>query len=190
MRNKKDLFSSETIRRLEGFIALRVREREEAKEILQETLSAAYQSLPNFVGRSSFFSWLCGIAKHEISDFYRKKKIKTILFSHWPFLENLVDRALGPEEVVIEKELKGKVRKVLRKMTEGYQIILRLKYIEGRSVAEIARRLGLSFKAVESRLTRARLAFREIWVTENERLQRKISAKGGSTFGRKKTFYF
>ncbi|MDP3955110.1 MAG: RNA polymerase sigma factor [bacterium] len=164
---EKDFFDKKTISRLRTFIYFATKNEEEAEEILQETLISAYESLPRFGGRSTFYSWLCGIAKHETADFYRKKKIKTILFSHLPFLEKLADQAMGPEERAIEEELKRKMTKVFKGLTEGYRVVLRLKYIDGDSVTRIAQKLGLSVKAVESRLTRARLAFREAWLMES-----------------------
>ncbi len=167
------MFSQKDLTQLRRFIILRVGDPDEAEEIYQETLVSAWQSFPSFSGRSSLNSWLCGIAKHEISDFYHKKRIKTFLFSRLPFLETLVSQALGPEEEAIEQEVKAQVVETLQKLTEGYRVVLRLKYIEGCSVAEIAWRLGLSLKAVESRLTRARFAFREAW-EENAKLQIKI----------------
>jgi len=153
------------------FIKKSIEDKEDARDILQETLISANYSLPTFSGKSSFSAWLYGIARHEISDFYRKKKIKTFLFSHLPFLENLADQALGPEEEAIEKELKDKVKLVLGNLNEGYSVILRHKYIDGESVNEIAEKLGLSPKAAESRLTRARLAFKKAWIYENKNSQ-------------------
>lgn len=163
---EEGFFNQKTIQELKRFIVHRVSDENEAEEIFQDTLISACEALPNFWGRSSLFSWLCGIAKHEISDFYRKKKIKTILFSHLPFLEKLASQALGPEEEILEAELKRKVKIALNSLSEGYRQVLRLKYIEGYSVAQIATRLDLSLKAVESRLSRARLAFKEAWNEE------------------------
>lgn len=154
--------------RLLSYISRNLDNQEESWDILQETLLSASKSLPTYSKIVPFSAWLYGIARHEISDYFRKKKIKTFLFSHLPFLENLADQALGPEEKAIEKELKDKVKLVLGNLSEGYSVILRLKYIDGISVNEIARKLGLSPKAVESRLTRARLAFKKAWIYENQ----------------------
>jgi DNA-directed RNA polymerase specialized sigma24 family protein len=41
--------------------------------------------------------------------------------------------------------------------------VLQAKYLDGRSVADIAAEWGESLKAVESLLTRARQAFRELY---------------------------
>lgn len=154
----------EILERLKGYIFSRVENLSDAEEIFQETLISVTQSLPTFQGNSSFFTWVCGIANHEIADFYRKKKIKTFLFSNFPFLENIVSEALGPEEKLLQKELRNDVKKVLSRLSEGYSLVLRLKYYNGLSMQEIAQKLNLTVKAVESRLSRAREAFRMEWL--------------------------
>jgi len=164
---KKDFIDRETILKLKNFIAKRVSNPEEAEEIFQETLVSASECLELYSGKSSLFTWLCGIAKHEISDFYRKKKIKTILFSRLPWLENLAAEALGPEQIILRKEAINKVEKTLKALSEGYQQVLRLKYYQGLSVKEIAQQLNETVKAIESRLTRARKAFAKAFVADS-----------------------
>ena len=51
---------------------LRVRDRELAEEIVQDTFLAALQARGRFAGRSSERSWLVGIMKHKIVDQFRK----------------------------------------------------------------------------------------------------------------------
>ena len=131
----------------------------DVEEIVQDTLISAMDSLPTFKGKSSEFTWLCAIARHEIGDFYRRKKIKQIVFSKLPWLKELVDEALGPELAYQELETKTRILRTFKNISEGYTRILRLKYIEGLSMKQIADKLNLTVKAVESRLTRARLAF-------------------------------
>jgi len=157
--------------RLKNYIDQRVGNPHEAEEILGETLVSVTESLPTFSGKSCFFTWLCGIANHEIADFYRKKKIKTFLFSRFPFLETLVSEALGPEEELLRQELRKEVKQVLGSLSEGYSQILRLKYYQGLSMKEIAKKLGMTVKAVESRLSRARAAFKQEWQTQNLKLK-------------------
>lgn len=132
-----------------------------AEEILQDTFLSALDSLPLYKGQASLYSWLASIARHEVADYYRKKKIKTIVFSRIPLLGKLVSQALSPEMALEKKELKAKIRKTFVALSEGYRQILRLKYIDGLSVGRIAQKLEISYKACESRLFRARMAFRE-----------------------------
>ena len=153
----------ECLPKIKRYILSRVSDCHYAEEILQETLLAASLSYPNFKGNSSFFTWLCGIANHEIADFYRRKKIKTILFSHFPFLEDLASQALAPDEDFEKQELRKEVKHILSCLSEGYGKILRLKYYHGMSMVEIAHELKTTVKAVESKLSRAREAFRKQW---------------------------
>jgi len=141
------------------FINQKVKDQDDTWDVFQETIISAADCLDNFSGRSSLLTWLCAIAKHEIADYYRKKKIKTLLFSHFPWLEELASQALGPEQRLLRQELEEQVKSSLTCLSEGYQQVLRLKYYQGLSVKEIALRLNESVKAVESRLFRARKAF-------------------------------
>jgi len=162
--------------RLKRFIAQRVANEQDGEEILQDTFFSAFDSWPTFSGRSSFFTWLCGIAKHEISDYYRKKRIKAILFSRLPWLENLAAEALGPEQILLRKEFEGRVKEVFGKLNEGYQEVLRLKYYQGLTVKQIAQRLDESFKTIESRLFRARRAFIKAFLADSS--QGRLSSFG------------
>lgn len=152
---------------LRGFISRFVKDLQDIQDILQETLISASESLPMYSGKSSFFTWLCGIARHEIGDFYRKKKIKTFLFSRIPWLEELTAQALGPEQELLKKELEQKITKTMINLSEGYREILRLKYYQGLTIVQIAKRLNETVKAVESRLFRARTAFAKVFSSDS-----------------------
>jgi len=156
-------FQQKYRKRLLHFVLQKIGRYQDAEEIVQDALLGAIYSLPSFLGNSSFWSWLCAIAKHEIADFYRKKKIKEILFSHLPGLGVIVSEALSPELALEEKEIKKKIVRCFLSLTEGYREILRLKYIDGLSLRQVAHRLRKSAKAVEMRLRRARLAFVRSW---------------------------
>jgi RNA polymerase sigma-70 factor (ECF subfamily) len=157
--------------RVLNFILQHIDDLSDGEEILQETFISVFEALPFFEQKSSLFTWICGIAKHEIGDFYRKKKIKEVVFSLFPQLEQIASQALGPEAKLEKEELKKRVEKVLGLLTEGYSLVLRLKYIKGFSVREIAARLKKSEKAIESRLTRARKAFARVYVVIEEKNQ-------------------
>ena len=145
--------------RLGSFIRQRVVSAQDAEEILQDSLLSALDSFVLFSGKSSLFTWLCGIARHEISDSYRKRTIKSVVFSRLPFVEGFVSRALEPDAKLMRKEYEKRVRRALELILPHYREMLELKYMDGLTVAEIARRLGMSFKACESALVRARRAF-------------------------------
>ena len=145
--------------RLFSFVCSRVQSGEDAEEILHDTLLSSLDSLAIFTGRSSLFTWLCGIARHEMADYYRRQKIRSVVFSRLPFIEGFVSRALEPSAAMMRAEYERGVKVALGRLIPHYREILVLKYMDGMSVKEIAKRLGMSVKACESALTRARRAF-------------------------------
>ena len=164
--------------RLLNFVLRKIGKVEDAEEIVQNVFLDALDSLPFFKQKSSLSSWLCGIAKHEIADFYRKQKIRQIVFSKLPFLKKIADEALSPEFVLEKKEMQKRFYEVLKNLPEGFSQILRLKYIDSLSVSEIASQLNISYKAAESRLFRARLAYQKKFVqnsTVNQKNKQSLS---------------
>ena len=138
--------------------------RPEAEEVWQETWLAALNALPAYSGRSRFFTWLCGIARHKLADYYRRCRRTQTLPLDPPgevdVLAELVDEGPLPEEIVLRQANRTRVVAVLAMLPEDYRAALAARYADGQSVPEVARLLGKSYKATESVLTRARVAFR------------------------------
>jgi RNA polymerase sigma-70 factor (ECF subfamily) len=162
---------------LAAFIRKKIGDEDVAEELTQDILMAAYQALPTFNGKSSEFSFICGIAKHKITDYYRKKKLKTILFSTNPVFEEIADQALTPERDVLKNELKEEIKKTFGEIKAGYKNLLRLKYIEGLKTIKIDEMLKISTKAVESRLHRAKKEFQNAWSYDRKKAKEYLEVK-------------
>ncbi len=154
---------------LMAFVRRKIGDEDVVEELTQDILMAAYQALPAFNKKSSEFSFICGIAKHKITDYYRKKKLKTVLFSVNPVIEEMAEDALTPERDVLKNELKEEIKKTMTELREDYEKILRLKYIDNWKSSQIAQLMKISVKAVESRLIRARKKFQSLWTYDKEK---------------------
>ena len=154
---------------IKGFIAKKIDDEGVVEEITNDVMLAAINSGERFEGKCSEFSWLCSIANHKIVDYYRKKKLKTVLFSVSPVFEEIVDKSLSPERDVLKNELKEEIKKTFQEIGASYKKILRLKYIEGWKVSEIAKKTKTTIKSVESKLTRAKKQFRQAWVYDQKK---------------------
>jgi RNA polymerase sigma-70 factor (ECF subfamily) len=150
--------------RVELLVRQKVGRQEDIEEIVQDVFLAAVDSLNLYSGRSKLFSWLCGIVRHEVCDFYRKRKLKRVVFSQLPVLEEIWKGREQWQEAMSLVDTKAKVQGVLGGMLPRYAEALKMKYIEGWSVEEMARQLGETVKATESVLFRARREFAKIWV--------------------------
>src|SRR5215510_12490677 len=59
------------------YAMLRLRDSSAAEDVVQETLLAALKSAARFAGASSERTWLVGILKHKISDWFRRQRETT-----------------------------------------------------------------------------------------------------------------
>ncbi len=136
---------------------------EEMEEVLQDTFLSAFDSLPLYRGESSVATWLISIARHEVADFYRKRYARALVEKTAPLFENIVSEIFSPEFEWEKKKMEKRFFTAYRALTKQYQDVLSYKYELSMSVKEIANRMDLSFKATESLLFRARVAFREAY---------------------------
>lgn len=147
--------------RLARFIAAKVAHPADAEEVLQDTLFAFLEAIRDFSGRSRLQTYLFSICQHKIVDYYRRKKLRHLVFSQLPELEELVSPLLGPEDRLEQSALRDKLGQVFACLLPHYRQILKWKYQDGLSVSEIAARLAVTLKSAESHLFRARKAFVE-----------------------------
>jgi len=160
-----------------GFVSRKIGDEGTADELTNDILLAAYESLPTFNGKCSEFSFICAIAKHKIIDYYRKKKLKTILFSASPIFEEIADQAIGPERDVLKNELIEEIEVTFKELKKGYGKLLRLKYVEGWKTSAIAKMTKLSIKAVESRLVRAKKQFQLLWNYDQKKAKESVEVR-------------
>jgi RNA polymerase sigma-70 factor, ECF subfamily len=161
--NKSGLFS---------FILQRIEDRSDAEEVLQDVFLSAIMALRDFTFKCSLSTFLFSIAKNKIVDYYRKKRIKAVVFSKFFGFEDLISELLKPDEEFENEEIRRKFYKVLNSLRPKYQRVIKLKYIEGKKLSEIAEIISESIKSVESTLFRARKEFVVIWESK------KILTKG------------
>ena len=138
--------------------------RSDAEDIWQDTLLAALRALPAYRGESRLFTWLCSIARHKIVDYFRRQgRAAAEVFSDVPEdqLSALISSTSLPEEVVMRRTTHVHVVEALGLLPTDYRMALIARYADERSVDEVARLLGRTYKATESLLSRARAAFQE-----------------------------
>ncbi len=164
-RQALSLFYRRYTPRLTAFIRARIDNPADAEEILQDTLYGFLEAIRDFQGNSSLSTFLFSICHHKIIDFYRRRKLRHIVFSQTPNLEMLVSPILNPEEELDTTMLKEKIHNVLARILPHYRKLIVYKYEENLSVAEIAKKFAVSLKSVESQLFRARKAFVEIFLS-------------------------
>jgi RNA polymerase sigma-70 factor, ECF subfamily len=164
-----DEFFAAYFPRLHRFARLRLGANDDsAEDVVQATLIKALDKLHTYRGEAPLFTWLCTFCRREISGWYRRagRHAEVSLEDERGEARGLLDPTAlppldDPAQALDRRELTRLVHATLDLLPGNYADALEWKYIEGLSVAEIAERLGLGYKATESLLTRARQAFRE-----------------------------
>ena len=140
-----------------GYVAFRVApDTDGARDITHEVFAAALASFSTLRQKNSAGAWLRGIARHKVADHFRARQAAAIpVGDAINAIPSHHDDALSPAQ-----EAATQVSLVLRRLRRRDAEMLEEKYLEGRSVREIAEGRDMTKKAVESALSRARGAFR------------------------------
>ncbi len=140
-----------------------VRDREEARDITQDTFVKAYRNLDRFRLDSSFYTWLYRIAMNASIDYLRRQKVR----KHSEYDDEFGKRDDGgamdplhqkmdPRKDFERKRLRARIFEALDELSPEHRQIVVLREIEGLSYAEISDTMGIPEGTVMSRLFYAR----------------------------------
>lgn len=134
-----------------------------AEDLVNETMLALFRSFSNPNSREieSLGGWLRTVANRKVQDHYRAVARVRHLVESAPDRHDLVAEAAPGSELEVARERRAEIREVMDSLSDPFRMALEWKYLDGLSVAEIAKRLGVTPKSAESTLYRARNAFRE-----------------------------
>ncbi len=158
------------------YALIRVRHREVAQDLVQETLLAALKNRDGFGGRSSERGWLCGILKNKVCDYFRKLGRETSMtdldslsgeFSEkfvgggWIHLTGPKEWKPESDEVMHRAEFWATLRRCLGKLPDRVAQVFVLREVDGVSSKEVCEITSISESNLWVMLHRARMGLRE-----------------------------
>lgn len=135
-----------------------LRNREEARDVAQETFIRIYKSLHGFQDSERFLPWMVRIARNCSIDRVRRLKVRPPLGG-----DELDEQTVGPhpgagpEATAMAGERSHLVYQALDQMTEINREMILLKEIQGLKQREIADMLSIPLGTVKARSNRARV---------------------------------
>lgn len=126
---------------------LMVKHREDAADIVQESILRAYSRWDSLRDESSFRPWLLAIAHHAAIDHLRARQ---------PLLPLDEAAQLAASEPSLDAAARLTVREAVEQLQLPYRTVIHLFYYEDCTVEEIARITGASPAAVRQQLSRGR----------------------------------
>lgn len=130
-------------------------------EVVQDTWLVAVRRIRRFDPEAgSFKAWLRGIAANVLRNHLRRRRRAA---NHTLPLSGPYPAPDSAAQAIAERERAERIARALAGLPERYETVLRAKYLDQQTVAQIAAAQGETPKTIESLLTRARQAFREVY---------------------------
>jgi len=162
-----------------GYALLRLRNKQLAEEVVQETFLAALQSRQRFAGQSSERTWLIGILKHKVIDHFRKSSKEVPLeepgsaseaedpfrrtgewVGHWTEKAAPLDWQADAMKLLEQKEFREVLNQCLSSLPPRLAQVFVLREIEEMSAGEICQTLDITEANLWVMLHRSRMQLR------------------------------
>lgn len=150
---------------LDGPLAQRL----DASDVIQQTLLSAFRNFEKFDGEATaeFVAWLTRIHERNLHDVVRRHRLsrkrsvehEERVESDMPFVD---PRASSPSRRLLRGEQAVRLAAALEELTNDQREAIRLRHLEGLSLADIAMRLGRSESAVAGLIHRGLASLRRL----------------------------
>jgi len=140
-------------------------QKDDAKDVLQETFLKIYKNLNGFDRNLKFSSWAYRIAHNEGVSFLRKRGSKTFNSLKEDDLAK-ISSDLDLENETDKKYSAKRVREIISQLDEKYREVLVLKFLEDKSYEEISDIIKKPIGTVATLISRAKKQFKKISPSE------------------------
>ncbi|MCE7796275.1 sigma-70 family RNA polymerase sigma factor [Sphingobium sufflavum] len=146
------------------FVRAQIDDADAALDLTQESFIAAFAHMARYDSARPFRFWIMRIALNKCRDWRRRRAVRHFFTRARPMEEGLAvaDSAPGPDAEVAGRQALRAARRAIDALPEGLRSVLLLRTIEGMAQGDVATLLGISEKAVETRLYRARAKLNEM----------------------------
>ncbi len=146
------------VARVYRYLLSRAGDADDAQELTAETFMAALRDIAHFRARSSFATWLLGIARHKAADHFRqRRRAATSLDS----LGDVPHPDGSPDDALTGTLQLEQVRRALNALSPERAEAIRLHMFAGLSIAEVAHVMHKNEPAVRMLIHRALRDLRE-----------------------------
>ncbi len=134
---------------------------DEALDVTQETFVAAYRNLARYDAARPMRAWLARIAINKSRDWRRRRQVRMLfgltgLKDDAAATVHVPDDTPGADIAMADAEEVRRLTVLIAALPQKLKEVLLLRTVEGLGQGETAATLGISEKAVETRLYRAR----------------------------------
>lgn len=146
-----------------------VGEPHDAQDLAQEVFVKVFRSLSSYRGDAAFTTWLHRLTLNLAFDWLRARKRRPLQVPLEPGADR--DEAsisepaspdAGPEELTLKAERRQNLRQAIQDLSPGYREVVLLHHFHHLGYQQIADRLDIPVRTVETRLYRARAQLKKL----------------------------
>ncbi|MEM6965077.1 MAG: sigma-70 family RNA polymerase sigma factor [Bacteroidota bacterium] len=138
-----------------------LKDRDNALDVTQDIFVKISKKLNQLQDSQTFVKWLFTIAHNHCMDFLKKQnKIAKVSTEELLFVE---DRPVDIEALELKDHALNQLEIILNQMPEQEGNLLREKYFEKKSIADLANKYHLSASAIKMRLARSRKKMEQLF---------------------------
>ena len=149
-----------------AFILSKIRNRDLAEDIFQETFIKVINSLQKgkYNEEGKFLPWVMRIANNLVIDHFRKaKKMRTIApTNHFDIFDVLQDGEKNIEDNLVNDQIHKDLRKLIEHLPEDQKEVLKMRYYAELSFKEISESTGVSINTALGRMRYALINLRKL----------------------------
>lgn len=140
-----------------------VRNREDAEDVLQDTLVRAFSNLVGFRAQCSFRTWVMTIATNNSLMLLRKRRTRPetgfgFITAEGRAVEILQvsDPNPNPEQHYAKKQASQRLCQAVNLLPQGFRVLVEFHHQDELTIVDAANAIGITVAAAKSRLLRAR----------------------------------
>lgn len=153
------------VKKIYGLVFRMAGAAQEAEEVTQEVFYQVYKALPNFQGKSQFYTWVYRIATNVALQHVKKQARRRRETSFEEALETTTPAGFAcpgsPEKVAESRDFYVALERAINALPPNQRLVMILGPIQGHSYDQMAHILGTSEEVIKGRLHRARENIRE-----------------------------
>jgi RNA polymerase sigma-70 factor (ECF subfamily) len=141
--------------------------REDAEDVLQDSILKAFVHFKNFNRDSAFSTWLRRISINSALMMLRRKRVRPEVSIDVPsdhgnevFQWEIADRRANPEDLYLGHERSAHLQAAISRLPKTYRDLVEIRQQSDGSLKEIAEHVGITVEATKSRMMRATKALR------------------------------
>jgi RNA polymerase sigma-70 factor, ECF subfamily len=143
------------------YIAARIKDRDDAADVLQEVFIKISSKLDSLADSSKLRSWIFTVTRNAIIDFYRKNSGNNTT----DLTDKIADETSAEADVDITKGLDKCLKGFIQELPEEYREIIIDSELKGIKQKDLAGKYNLAYPSVRSRVQRGRTRLKELLLT-------------------------